>query len=293
VQTVWGDLAEINNTRSKDRDNLWNYWKDLVLDYIDCGFDGFRCDAAYQVPSVLWKFLIRESKKKNQNIVFFGETLGCSPKQTMTVIKAGFKVIFNSSKYWDFKEPWCMDQYDLTRKLASSVSFPESHDTDRLAKTTKGNIDLIKLKYLFSAIFSSGVMIPIGFEFAFTNKLHVVKTTPEDWENNQTDLCFFIQSCNLLKKTYTLFQADHPTDYFPEEAVGVFVKKSDTSNEKTLILINNANHHREFYNGNLLGSVFEGCSSIEDISPEYPMDNVPNDFHYNLRPYQVKILYAK
>ncbi|MCD6459274.1 alpha-amylase [bacterium] len=293
VQTVWGDLAEIDNARSKDKENLWNYWRDLVLDYMDCGFEGFRCDAAYQVPSALWKFLIKESKKKNKDILFFGETLGCSPKQTMAVIKAGFKVIFNSSKYWDFKEPWCMQQYELTRELASSVSFPESHDTKRLAEETNGAWDIVKLKYLFSALFSGGVMIPMGFEFGFRKKLHVVNTTPDDWETQQIDLGFFIQSCNLLKKTYPLFQADYPTDFFPEEAVAVFLKRSEKSNEKALVLINYTDHYREFYNGSLFDSFFQGCSAIQDISPAYPMNNVPNNFHYNLRPYQIKILYAK
>ena len=42
----WGDLASINNAGSPDRDNLWQYWRDLASHYARLGLDGFRCDAA-------------------------------------------------------------------------------------------------------------------------------------------------------------------------------------------------------------------------------------------------------
>lgn len=295
VVAVWGDLAEIDNRTSPDRENLWNYWRDLVFSFIDMGFSGFRCDAAYQVPDDLWKFLIGEAKQKSGDVLFFGETLGCTPKQTMQVVASGFDVIFNSSKYWDFKESWCIKQYMQTSPIVPSVSFPESHDTNRLAKELNGNIDRVKLRYTFSAAFSGGVMIPIGFEFGFKNKLHVVQTTPQDWEDHGVDLCGFIGSCNQLKKDRYLFSFDSPMEQIehPNSKVVVLRKWAQDVHEKALILINDTHSYQEYHNNDLLGSVFAGASDFIDVSPEYPMDFVPNDFHYNLRPYQVKILYAK
>ena len=53
--TVWGDLAEIDNEGSADREGLWGFWAQLVRDSIELGFRGFRCDAAYMVPAALWR----------------------------------------------------------------------------------------------------------------------------------------------------------------------------------------------------------------------------------------------
>ena len=60
----WGDLAWIDNRNSKDRKNLYEYWWKVLEFYLDAGFDGFRADAAYQVPAELWRTLIRKARRK-------------------------------------------------------------------------------------------------------------------------------------------------------------------------------------------------------------------------------------
>ena len=83
---------------------------------------------------------------------------------------AGFDYLFNSAKWWDFRAPWLLEQYDLYRQVAPTIAFPESHDTERLA------IELgdpeppelerhYRLRYLFAATFSSGVLMPMGYEY--------------------------------------------------------------------------------------------------------------------------------
>ena len=163
---------------------------------IELGFQGFRCDAAYQVPRSLWERLIREIKKDHPEVLFLAETLGCQPEQTRKTASAGFDYIFNSSKWWDFYSSWLMKQYALTREIVPSIGFPESHDTARLCEEFQGNLEGVKQRYLFTALFSAGVMMPIGFEFGFRKKLHVVKTRPEDWEETGIDLTGFITSVN-------------------------------------------------------------------------------------------------
>jgi starch synthase (maltosyl-transferring) len=49
--------------------------------------------------------------------------------------EAGFDYFFNSSKWWDFREPWALEQHEEVRRIAPSISFPETHDTARLAAT--------------------------------------------------------------------------------------------------------------------------------------------------------------
>ena len=64
--------------------------------------------------------------------------------------------MFNSSKWWNFSDWWLIEQYNLVRETTQSISFPESHDTPRLFEELHGNIDGLKQRYLFSALFSAG-----------------------------------------------------------------------------------------------------------------------------------------
>ncbi|MGL4388076.1 MAG: alpha-amylase family glycosyl hydrolase, partial [Brevinema sp.] len=55
----WGDLAQFDHLQSEDREGLWHYFNDLIQYYLNLGFDGFRADAAYQIPRDLWIYLIK------------------------------------------------------------------------------------------------------------------------------------------------------------------------------------------------------------------------------------------
>ena len=37
---------------------------------------------------------------------------------------SGFDFLYNSSKWWDFQADWCLEQYEMFRRLAPSISFP-------------------------------------------------------------------------------------------------------------------------------------------------------------------------
>ena len=99
---------------------------------------------------------------------------------------AGFDFLFNSAKWWDFRAPWLLEQYDLYRQVAPTVAFPESHDTERLAMEL-GDPEPpelerhYRLRYLFAAAFSSGVMMPMGYEYGCRTPLDVVGSRPGDW----------------------------------------------------------------------------------------------------------------
>ena len=77
---------------------------------------------------------------------------------------------------------------DRFRAIAPSIAFPESHDTERLAEENGGDERVSRLRYLFAAAFSSGLMLTMGYEYGFRRKLNVVTTRPEDWETPGFDL---------------------------------------------------------------------------------------------------------
>jgi starch synthase (maltosyl-transferring) len=206
--TVWGDLAEIDNEGTADREGLWGFWQALVERALGLGFTAFRCDAAYKVPAALWRRLIERGRALRPDVVFVAETLGCRLEEMQALVDAGFQCFYNSSKWWDFQAPWCLEQHERFRRVAPSIAFPESHDTERLAAETGGSPAVQRQRYAFAAVFSQGVQLTMGYEFGFRRRLDVVRTRPEDWETPALDLTAFIRRVNELKRTHPLLATE-------------------------------------------------------------------------------------
>jgi starch synthase (maltosyl-transferring) len=205
--TVWGDLAEIDYSERPARREIIAYWQELVRRHVALGFRGFRCDAAYKVPTPVWRDVIGAARAEGGDLVFAAETLGCRLEEVRDLQAAGFDYLFNSAKWWDFRSDWLLEQYEAHRAIAPSIAFPESHDTERLATelARQGVKDKAQIergyrqRYLFAAAFSSGVMMPMGFEYGFRRKLDVVDTRPDWWEEKLFDLSDFIAEANRGK----------------------------------------------------------------------------------------------
>src|SRR5579872_2238417 len=291
-KVVWEDLAQFDLKNSTDREGLYQYLLKVVQFMIGLGVKGFRCDAAYQIPPDFWRRLIAETKKNRSDLVFLAETLGCSPAETVQTAQAGFEYIFNSSKWWDFSSPWLMEQYNCTRDIAKSVSFPESHDTVRVSEEVNGNVDAIKQLYCFSALFSAGVMMPIGFEYGFRKRLHVAKTRPADWEKTQIDLTPFIKAMNRIKSENKIFQEDAPTDILGADNPRILLlrKSSWHAEQQALLILNKDVSNKQHFRANNLYDYVHSSGPLTDVSPEYSLDYLPTPFEYDLRPGQGIVL---
>ncbi len=238
--TVWGDLAEIDNLESTDRKGLWDYWDKLVLHFQEMGIRGFRCDAAYQVPAELWKILIHGAKKRYPRTMFLAETLGCTMEEIAALKGTGFDYLYNSSKYWNFDKPWCLEQHEGNRKIAPSVSFPESHDTPRLAAEKPGTISVQKSRYAFAAVFSEGLLMVGGYEYGARKKTDVVKGSPRDLESPQWDLSSWIRGMNSLKTSMPVLSEEGswtPLNDYDDDYL-FLLKKSLRRDRPVLICVN-------------------------------------------------------
>ncbi len=289
---VWEDLAQFEHRNGSDHNGLYQYLSQVVQFLVDLGVDGFRCDAAYQVPDEFWRRLIGETRSRRGDVVFLAETLGCSPLETARTAEAGFEYIFNSSKWWDFSSPWLIDQYNFTRERAKSVSFPESHDTPRLAQELDGHMDGLKQRCLFSAFFSAGAMMPIGFEYGFRKSLHVVKTRPADWEKTEIDLTGFIRAVNKTKSENPVFREETPTDILRAHNPAVlFLRKSSVSSgQQALIILNKDPYNKQYFRAQNLYDYIHAPGPLTDVSPEYPLEYLPTPYEYDLRPGQGIVL---
>ncbi|QEE14360.1 alpha-amylase family glycosyl hydrolase [Promethearchaeum syntrophicum] len=288
---IWGDLAEIDYD-SPDVDSILAYWKKLFDFYDLLGIDGFRVDAAYQVPSTIWKNLLSYVKNKNSNAIFYAETLGATLEQYDELSEADFDYIACSSKWWDYTAPWCLEQYNKYRKFAPSISFPENHDTIRVAFDTDGREDIQEFKYFFASFFSAGVEMPIGYEFGFKTRINVVNSTPEDYEEPRFDISDFILSVNKFKQRYRCLNEDgEMIQYeYPDSGILLLKKCSIDKNQQILLIYNKDwrnSHHLEIPD---LEKYLEFTTSIFQIELNGKIKEI-KDFHLNrdLNPIQFLI----
>ncbi len=291
---MWGDLAQINNADSPDRDPLWRYWLDMVLHYAGLGIRGFRCDAAYHVPGDLWRFLIPRVKEQYPDVIFLGETLGCTPDQTIAVAEAGFDCIVNSFKWWDFRESWFPEQHRQVADRTFTLAFPENHDTVRFAEEYHNNDRLAVMKYAVAAYICSSVAITVGFEYGFRRKIDVVNINPMWWEPVNYDISGEIAAINRIKSRYPVLQEERAFEryQFNDGALFGFTKESRNGQEKIMVIANPDEHSwHTAYVDNMYGVM--GSEQVQDLSHGHKMEHVPNNLEYNLKPGEVKLFYAK
>ncbi|HNX74420.1 MAG TPA: alpha-amylase family glycosyl hydrolase [Candidatus Rifleibacterium sp.] len=288
---TWGDLAEVDNENSKDRQNLWNFWWKMMAYYLEMGVDGFRCDMAYQVPAPLWNFLIDKSRQNRPGCLFLAESLGCDFKQVQELAKHGFDYLFNSVKYWDFNAPWGMEQYYKTSPLTPSIAFPESHDTARLISELNGDLAAVKRQILFSALFSKGYMITTGFEYGFRKSLNVVKTDPTWWEETEIDLSDYLRKIAALKQKFDVLNIETGLEIVDQANwPNVFCFKRSQPGMKTLFVILNkdrCNNQNVFIPD---VTAITGPGSCVDVSLDFELGTVPRCLNYTLHPSEIKII---
>ncbi|MEW5726453.1 MAG: maltotransferase domain-containing protein, partial [Pseudomonadota bacterium] len=244
--TEWGDLADLDYEDPALHPAMTEHWRRLVAGYAHMGFAGFRCDAAYKVPAGVWAGIIGGVRAEYPDSVFAAETLGCKTEEIEALHDAGFDLLFNSAKWWDFRAPWLLEQYGLLRSIAPSVAFPESHDTERLAAETDGDVAAhLRLRALFSAFFSAGWMIPMGYEWGYRKKLDVVTTRPGDREDTGIDVSDFIARVNAVKAAARALNEEGPqhrlTD--PASPVVALLRVTPDGFEAALLVMNTDSAH--------------------------------------------------
>lgn len=291
-RTVWRDLAQFDHAHTGDPEGLLDYCCKVVEHLLGLGFKGLRCDAAYQIPTAFWRRLIEHTRAAHPDAVFLAETLGCTPEETCDTASAGFDYVFNSSKWWDFTSPWLLEQYELTRAIVPSISFPESHDTERLYAESGQNADALKQRYLFAALFSGGVMMPIGYEYGFSRRLQVVDTRPEDWEPEAVDLGDFIRHINAIKAEYPVFQEESLLQRLehPNPNLLLLWKASARGEGQALLILNKDPWNRQHFHCDDLYRHIQAPPPLLDVSPEWPMEHLPTPFDFELGPGMGRVL---
>jgi len=291
--TVWGDLAELEYWPPPDPEGLLHYWDAVLSKYLGLGFLGFRADAAYKIPGDFWDRLINEARALSPGVQFFAETLGCRLDECSQLASSGFDFLYNSSKWWDFQADWCLEQYNMFRRLAPSVGFPESHDTDRLAAESGGNPEVARQRYLFAAFFSTGLMMPMGYEYGFKRRLNVVTTRLEDWEAKTYDLSSYIAGVNRMKQGCPVLLEEGPmVRANPEgETVTLLLKSRERQPGRVLAVINSTLKDQPVQLTNLKEMLGKPMRAWQDLTPDTIPLKLKPEMEFTLAPACLRIFY--
>jgi len=272
---------------------MWEELRSVVQFWIGHGVRIFRVDNPHTKALPFWEWMIGEVKANHPDVLFLAETLGCPLDAALETAAAGFDYVFNNLKWWDFTGGWMARQYLLTREIAPSVSFAETHDTARLAEELNGATELCQHRYLLSAVFSAAVMMPMGFEYGFRRRLHVAHTRPEDWEHTGVDMRAHVRRVNAIKGSHAIFQEDSPMAMHTAAGDGnilIFWKGSVSTREEALILVNRDQRNSHRFQCDNLASLVQSDQPFTDLSPGNGLRPITSPFHHELRPGEVMVL---
>jgi starch synthase (maltosyl-transferring) len=151
------------------------------------------------------------------------------------------------------------------------------------------------MRYGFSALFATGVLMPIGFEYGFRRRLHVVKTAAEDWERQSWDITDFIAAVNRLKGSRRVLNEEGALDVLElgNPHLFAFVKWSRDRGERALIVINKDRINQQSFSSYQAGQFTAGAAYIEDLSPAGSLEHTEDFQTCFVGPSGFHVLYAK
>jgi starch synthase (maltosyl-transferring) len=137
-------------------------------------------------------------------------------------------------------------------------------------------------------------MVPVGYEFGFRRRLDVVRTRPGDWEETGTDLRDCIARVNAIKDAHPIFQEDGLIQclHHPNPAVLVLWKGSSRHGSQALLILNKDPFNWQHFHAENLYDYIQAAPPLRDLSPEWPMDQIPTPFTYELPPAAARVLVA-
>lgn len=310
-ELVWHDLADPDFSRPGAVKAMLAFWKKFVRTYISAGVKGFRCGPAHRVPLDFWRALIADARSAAPGTLFAAAS-GTEEKEIPALAEAGFNFFFNSAKWWDFREDWLLEQQARLPRGVKTIAFPENHETGRLAADlmadnprldTQTLEEHYRQRYLFSACFSTGLLMPMGFEFGSAKPLDAIDTRPGDWDwavaGAPFDLSNFIASVNETKARLRPLNTERPLRRIsaPDaDIVALFrpcAADARFAEEAAIILIN-PDPHAAY--GTETGSILTATGGVLDKFDDVTPLHEPLEFEVGrqltLRPLEIRVFLA-
>ena len=123
--------------------------------------------------------------------------------------------------------------------------------------------------YAFAAAYSTGVMMPTGFEYGWSRSLDVVGRRDDGLEPKRFDLSEFIAEVNAMKKAIPALNEEGPQRLLTnqDDSLVVLERQTEGREERAFIFVNTNEHvSREIVLETLLDASDSGIS-LTELSP--------------------------
>ena len=269
---------------------LTAWWVDRLMRLVGAGAAGFRCDAPHRLAATTWRRIIEGVHRAADDARFLAWTPGLGWPQIAALTDAGFDGVFSSVAWWDGRASWFVAEYEVLRCVAPVIAAPEVPFDTRLAARLSPSDDLgraYRHRLRLAAATGSGLMVPMGFEFAAARRMDPRHSRPEDFEEERLarglDLEADIRAANALtdriaslgaegelrtltspaSATTALLRADANDVREAEEAVAVVIN-ADLANERAPAISLDPLPPSA-------GAAFEHPVALEDNEPAAPL----------------------
>jgi starch synthase (maltosyl-transferring) len=184
---------------------LTAWWTDRLMRLVRAGVAGFRCDAPHRLPSATWRNIIAAVCAAHDGCRFLAWTPGLGWPQMAGLADAGFDGVFSSVAWWDGRASWFVTENEILRSIAPVIAVPEGPFDTRVAARLSPSDDLgsaYRHRLRLAAATGSGLMVPMGFEFAAARRMDPRHSRSEDFEEERLgrgfDLERDVQAANAL-----------------------------------------------------------------------------------------------
>ncbi len=184
---------------------------DLLAHYLASGAKGLRLTRAHRVPAAFWQRVLATVERAHPGSWVIADMLGSPVDSWATYVGCGFTGVLDSSCWWNFHDRWFLEQEPQLRRLGMPFAFPEEPRGQRLAATVGGDDPTavrrrLEARYLAAIGLGTGVIMPMGYEYALRRPLDGINGSPDDWATETAtplvDLTDFVRAANALKRAH-------------------------------------------------------------------------------------------
>ena len=239
--TVWEDLVALNH-KSLEQISLLT---EAFMTWCHRGVDGFRCDAGYQVPLPIWRYITAAVRREFPDALFFLEGLGGAVEATQALLREGGMQWAYSELFQNESHGQVASYPDFSQSMSLStgcfVHYSETHDNNRLASRGPGWAAF--RNKLCAALSANGAFgITTGVEWLADEKIRVHNKSGLRWGHSD-NIVSLLSRINRVLRNHPSFAAGSEMVRMtpPGQAVILWRRwhPSDPDRTESWILVNN------------------------------------------------------
>src|ERR1700754_489313 len=195
--------------------HLTGWWTDVLRTLAQAGVGGFRFDSPHRVPNGVWRRLRVAVREQHPSVRLLAATPGLTRADVLALQGAGFDSVFSSSRWWDFRSSWMVDEHEALQSVAAPIAFPEAPYGTRLIHDVADTHDATIVERTYrrglaaATAIGTGWMMPMDFEYGVAEPMSYLlgdaQAFAEQCRAPRFDLSQAVKRANALQRdTWTL-----------------------------------------------------------------------------------------